>query len=143
MSNQREHVMKFEPGKKISILVKTLLPLYNGYAPPYRIEGVVYPSEKYDPPCTIRVYTGKWYHPVSVVHLHNIIEDESEKNVSKNEGKDEKKVFTVKGSKGNEYKVVLEENRVYCNCVGFQYRRRCKHADEVLKNIEIAREFLL
>jgi len=131
--------MKFEPGKKISILVKTLLPLYNGYAPPYRIEGIVYPSEKHDPPYTIRVYTGKPYHPVSVVHLHNIIEDESGKNTLKNEKKDEKKVFTVKGSKGDEYKVVVEGNHAHCNCVGFQYRKRCKHADEILKNIGITR----
>lgn len=36
-------------------------------------------------------------------------------------------------SKGSQYIVTLEGNRTSCSCVGFQYRRFCKHSTAVSK----------
>jgi len=39
---------------------------------------------------------------------------------------------TVKGSKGNEYKVeVWTDGKTNCECTGFAYRRTCKHVEAV------------
>lgn len=40
------------------------------------------------------------------------------------------RIFT--GSKGDQYTVIRESNRATCTCPGFQFRKKCKHADEVL-----------
>lgn len=37
------------------------------------------------------------------------------------------KTWTVKGSKGDIYIVARSNNELKCNCVGFQFRRKCKH----------------
>ena len=35
--------------------------------------------------------------------------------------------WIVEGSKGNKYTVTLTGNQWSCTCVGFNYRRKCKH----------------
>lgn len=45
--------------------------------------------------------------------------------------KNDNNIVTVKGSKGNTYHVDVENKS--CTCSGFQFRGRCKHIDEVLK----------
>jgi len=40
-------------------------------------------------------------------------------------------VHKVSGSGGKVYTVVVEGNRKVCTCVGFQYRRTCKHLQMV------------
>ena len=35
--------------------------------------------------------------------------------------------WIVEGSKGNKYTVTLSDNQWSCTCVGFSYRRKCKH----------------
>jgi hypothetical protein len=42
----------------------------------------------------------------------------------------EHKVWTVKGSKGNEYVVTYDAGRYHCSCPGFSFRGACKHVDE-------------
>lgn len=41
----------------------------------------------------------------------------------------------VEGSKGNKYEVRIMGNRVSCNCPGFSYRSRCKHATSVREEL--------
>jgi hypothetical protein len=43
------------------------------------------------------------------------------------------KTWTVKGSKGDSYIVTRQNNLIQCSCVGFQFRRKCKHIDMVEK----------
>jgi hypothetical protein len=40
--------------------------------------------------------------------------------------------ITVKGSKGDTYIVTKENGRINCTCPGFQFRRACKHSQEML-----------
>jgi hypothetical protein len=42
------------------------------------------------------------------------------------------RTFKVK-SKGKEYIVGFANNQLTCSCIGFGYRRKCKHADVVKK----------
>ena len=42
------------------------------------------------------------------------------------------KIWTVKGSKGNEYTVKLQNGEYSCECIGFQYRKHCKHITECI-----------
>lgn len=41
--------------------------------------------------------------------------------------------FTVRGSKGDEYIVTNEGGRWACTCVGFGFRKDCKHIHQVKK----------
>lgn len=40
------------------------------------------------------------------------------------------KEFQIKGSKGNEYTVTLRGGEWSCTCVGFGFRRKCKHIEK-------------
>lgn len=43
----------------------------------------------------------------------------------------EGRVWTVKGSKGDEYKVSEVNGNFSCTCSGFKFRGKCKHADSI------------
>ena len=45
----------------------------------------------------------------------------------------DREVRTFTGSKGDTYTVTREGRRATCTCTGFQFRKKCKHVDEVLK----------
>jgi hypothetical protein len=45
--------------------------------------------------------------------------------------KSDKIVKTVQGSKGNTYTVTVENGKATCTCSGFQFRRICKHIQEL------------
>jgi hypothetical protein len=41
------------------------------------------------------------------------------------------RVWAVKGSKGDEYKVAELNGEYSCTCSGFKFRAKCKHVDSV------------
>jgi len=46
--------------------------------------------------------------------------------------KSNREVITVQGSKGNTYTVIKENGKATCTCVGYSFRKTCKHVQEVL-----------
>jgi hypothetical protein len=44
--------------------------------------------------------------------------------------------WTVQGSRGDEYTVRLETGKYRCNCPGYQYHRKCKHATSIASQQE-------
>jgi hypothetical protein len=57
-------------------------------------------------------------------------------NVKKEEVKEyipkDARIFRVK-SKEKQYTVILQKNQYTCNCIGYGYRRKCRHVDAVAK----------
>ena len=42
-------------------------------------------------------------------------------------------IFMVKSDSGKEYTVERIDGKYSCNCVGFAYRGKCKHSEQVMK----------
>ena len=47
------------------------------------------------------------------------------------EDEPEGRTWTVKGSKGDEYRVSELNGNLSCTCSGFKFRGKCKHADSI------------
>ena len=45
------------------------------------------------------------------------------------------RVWTVKGSKGDEYKVSELNGEYSCTCSGFRFRAKCKHTESVRQTV--------
>ena len=41
--------------------------------------------------------------------------------------------WSVKNDKGKTYTITLESGKYQCNCVGYAYRGKCKHSEEIKK----------
>ena len=42
-------------------------------------------------------------------------------------------IFMVKSDSGKEYTVEKIDGKYSCNCVGFAYRGKCKHSEQIMK----------
>jgi hypothetical protein len=79
------------------------------------------------------LYTGNPDFPISHIHKRFIIGFDFPENRS------EYRVFKVTSkTKGNTYNVISENGLVSCDCVGFQFRRQCKHSNKVKEFIQNA-----
>ncbi len=57
--------------------------------------------------------------------------------VNVEEEQPEGRVWTVKGSRGDEYQVSESNNAYSCTCSGFKFRSKCRHVDEVRANVAV------
>ena len=109
---------------------------YPVFIPDGIFEGRVEASEKFDDPNSFRVCTNGNYHPVSV-----IIMDKTLKSISGIEFKpieklpSNKRIFKVRSGE-KEYLVTLIGNRYECSCTGYQFRKTCKHINQVKERID-------
>jgi hypothetical protein len=98
--------------------------------------GVVVKSEHYDDPSSFRLATGDRNFPISVVPLDfvkGIIYEDGSKGDMKQE-----KIITVTAwevksdsRKGGSYTVTKDGNHYSCTCLGFQYRKSCRHVIKI------------
>lgn len=73
------------------------------------------------------------YYLVSLVKKSNIVGYEMA------EGRSNSRIFNVKSKKtGKKYQVISSHGSVTCECIGFQYRKSCKHSTAVKKFIQNA-----
>lgn len=96
--------------------------------------GEVLPSRDFDDPATFCMATGRPEFPVAVIPLRRVIDlrlsDGTEAAETKEEPKkEESEVWTVEGSKGNEYTVTRKGEQWSCTCPGFGFRGQCKHVN--------------
>jgi hypothetical protein len=121
-----------------SVTVKVRNPLYharnryaNGYVGPEFAEytGTVV-HEKWHGDDKIGLTTDVRGYPVRVLSKSNIVEVSGAK-VDYTPVKSDREIITVQGSKGNTYIVTKENGKVSCSCPGHQYRKTCKHVQEI------------
>lgn len=94
--------------------------------------GVVVRSEHFDDPHTFRLATGDPRYPISIVPLDHVT-DLSYEDGSKGETHKEKAItvtaWEVKSDsrKGGFYTVTRDAGHFSCSCLGFQFRKSCRH----------------
>jgi hypothetical protein len=95
-------------------------------------QGQVVKSASYDDPLSFRMTTGDPSYPIRVVPLENVtkLENSDGTSVSKTETKKvEVTAWEVKSDsrKGGTYTVTREGSHFSCTCLGFTYRKSCRH----------------
>lgn len=97
------------------------------------VDGIVLPNHKFVNPNAFVLRVNCQLAPVREIDLKNVIDlqyfDGTE--ATTNEVDNEVKTIVVKGSKGDEYTIVKTGNNTTCTCVGFQYRKACKHLEMI------------
>lgn len=93
-------------------------------------KGKIVPNPKWLDSDYVSIHTGKPDYPVSHIHKKFIIGYEFAQE------RTEIRIFRVKSkSKGNVYNVISENGHISCDCVGFQFRRHCKHSAKVKEHL--------
>ena len=127
-----------EVGDKVTIKVKNILwPVRDRYAPgvagpEFRYYTGTIMREKWFQPDEIGITTGNPDFPFRRINRERIVEV-NDAAVDFTQVPEDREVRTFEGSKGNTYTVTREGRRAVCTCPGFQFRKTCKHVDEVLK----------
>ena len=95
--------------------------------------GIVVVSDKLDNPNTFRLATGKTEFPEAVISLSHVISIVDGDGIEADSAAAEPETietWQVDGSKGNVYTVTRNGEKWSCTCVGFQFRKICKHIKE-------------
>jgi hypothetical protein len=81
----------------------------------------------------VSIHTGKVEYPISHIKKQNIVGFEFNKNIN------DTRIFKVKSKcKGSVYNVIMKNGNISCDCIGFQFRKSCKHSDAIKKFIQNA-----
>lgn len=98
------------------------------------ISGVVETATKFTPPDFVRIITD-FDSPVRIreIPLNRItqIEYADGTQAAQQETKNDAKTWVVEGSRGSRYTVIRNKSSWTCTCPGFQFRRSCKHVQEL------------
>lgn len=86
----------------------------------------------------IGLTTGDPNYPIRVLNKERVFEINDaevsfEPPAKKETNKD--RVVSVQGSKGAVYQVTVTSRGASCSCSGYQFRKRCKHVDGVIREI--------
>jgi hypothetical protein len=88
--------------------------------------GKVVPNPKWLDSDYVSVHTGNPEYPTSYIHKSYIVGHKHSEKRSAH------RLFQVKSkSTGKTYMVTSENGNVACDCIGFQFRRVCKHSNKV------------
>jgi hypothetical protein len=98
------------------------------------ITGVVEKATRFTPPNFVRIVTD-FNSPVRIreIPLNRITNLEfADGRIAVRElVKTETETWSIDGSKGSKYTVVCTRNKWTCTCPGFQFRRSCRHIQEL------------
>jgi hypothetical protein len=119
-------VMNFAIGSSVAITTKFKSNLLGQDFDIDTYEGTVVPNPKWLDTDYVSVRTGNPEYPVSYIHKRFIVGHVFSAKRSA------QRIFQVKSkSSGKTYSVVSADGQVSCDCVGFQFRAKCKHSDKV------------
>lgn len=98
------------------------------------ITGVVETATKFTPSNFIRIATD-FDSPVRIreIPLDRVTDIKyADGRVANQEAvKDDTQIWTVNGSRGSKYNVIRNQNKWTCTCPGFQFRKSCRHIQEL------------
>lgn len=124
-----------DPGCKVAITFE--FPSYVLVGPRVNkttISGVVEKATRLTPPDSIRIITN-FDSPVRIreIPLHRITNLEyADGRIAIQEAvKQDTETWSVDGSRGSKYTVVRTQNKWACTCPGFQFRKSCRHIQEL------------
>jgi hypothetical protein len=126
-----------EVGNTVTIKVQNVLwPVRHRYAsgvagPEFNFYTGTIMREKWFATDEIGITTGDPRFPFRRIHRSRIVEVGGAK-IDYAPIKSDKITKTVQGSKGQTYIVTAENGKATCTCAGFQFRKTCKHSQEVL-----------
>lgn len=126
-------MMKFTIGQTIDLQVRHMSNVLGVGQEILRYIGKVVPTPKWLDNDYVSVHTGRPEYPVSHINKQNIVGFEFAKE------RMETRIFRVKSkSKGSIYNVISVNGTVSCDCIGFQFRKTCKHSEGVKNFIQNA-----
>lgn len=98
------------------------------------ITGIVEKATRFTPPNSIRIATD-FDSPVRIreIPLDRVTNIKyADGRVANQEAvKDDTQIWTVDGSRGSQYNVIRNKNKWTCTCSGFQFRKSCRHIQEL------------
>ena len=102
--------------------------------------GIVVENAKYDDPSSFRMATGDHSYPIRIISLDHVVSlvDATGKAADKVESKkNETSVWEVKSDsrKGGSYTVTREGNHFSCTCVGYGFRKSCRHILQIKSKV--------
>jgi hypothetical protein len=124
-----------DPGCKIAITFE--FPSYVLVGPKVNkttITGIVEKATKFTPPNFVRIVTN-FDSPVRIreIPLHRItnLEYADGRVANTHVTKESTQTWSVEGSRGSRYTVVRTQSTWACTCPGFQFRKSCRHIQEL------------
>lgn len=87
----------------------------------------VIPSEKWDNPMTFRIPSDQPHIDVRVIDVRNVVSLVVDGKAADTFDFVESQTVKVEGSKGQVYDVTFGSDGEKCSCVGFSFRKTCKH----------------
>lgn len=98
------------------------------------ITGIVEKATKFTPSNFVRIVTD-FDSPVRIreIPLHRIINIDyaDGRRANKEIIKQDTEIWSVSGSRGSTYTVIRTQNNWTCTCAGFQFRKSCRHIQEL------------
>ena len=98
------------------------------------ITGVVEKATRFTPPNFVRIVTD-FDSPVRIreIPLHRVtnLEYADGRAASRAATKENTQTWSVEGSRGSRYTVVRTQSTWACTCPGFQFRKSCRHIQEL------------
>jgi hypothetical protein len=98
------------------------------------ITGVVETATKFTPPNFVRIATD-FDSPVRIreIPLHRVtnIEYADGRSAGREAVTQDTETWSIDGSRGSKYTVIRTQNKWACTCPGFQFRKSCRHIQEL------------
>lgn len=127
-NENEEKIMRFSIGQTVTVRTKWRSNILGQDFDENVFTGTVVPNPKWLDHDYVSIRTGKVEYPISYIHKKFIVGHEF------SESRSEERIFQVTSkSSGKMYNVISANGDVTCDCIGFQFRRKCKHSEAVKK----------
>lgn len=96
--------------------------------------GAIIPNPKWVSGDSLCLTTGETRFPFRVIKKSEIVS--SSIPIEYTPPKNDRNMFLAKGTKGNQYTITRERTQWSCTCVGFGFRKDCKHINAAKKLLD-------